>query len=154
MGGEIGLDFFFVKDDSTYPRQRTVFQHFLAAAREQNKVVHWYSGPLDIFRELAALGVYFTMGIEPRYSAHVRAIAEAIPQDRLLSETDNPGAPKAYIGRPGTPLLIQEVVRGLAKVRGTTAEEIERTVEANLRRLVRDDPWLADVECRLTRLGN
>jgi len=169
MYGELGLDHYFVKDDSAYPKQKSVFEHFLSAAREQQKVVHvhtkgaekdalrclesydlprvvvhWYSGPLDIFHELLALGACFTMGIEALHSAHVRAIAEAIPEDRLLSETDNPGAPRAFIGKPGTPLLIREIVQGLALLRGTSPEQTERTVEANLRRLVGDDPWLAE----------
>lgn len=169
MYGELGLDYFFVTDDSAYPQQKKVFEYFLSAAREQRKVVHlhtkgaekevllclerynlprvvvhWYSGPLDIFAALVEFGAYFTMGIEALHSPHVRALTQAIPEDRLLSETDNPGAPKAYIGQPGTPLLIREVVQGLAEVRGTSPEQVEQTVESNLRRLLLDDPWLAE----------
>ena len=119
MIGEIGLDYHFVTDPSAYPAQRNVFEFLLSAAREQDKVVnvhtkgaekdvlelldryglprvivHWYSGPLDSFRELAARGVYFTVGIEVLYSAHIRTIAQEIPRGRLLTETDNPGGPK------------------------------------------------------------
>ena len=39
MIGEIGLDYDFVSDDAQYPAQRAVLEFFLAAAREQNKVV-------------------------------------------------------------------------------------------------------------------
>ncbi len=36
--GEIGLDFHWVKDTSTYPAQRKVLEYFIAAADEQEQV--------------------------------------------------------------------------------------------------------------------
>jgi TatD DNase family protein len=167
--GEIGLDHYFVEDPITYPDQRKVFEYFLSAAREQNKIVnlhtngaerevlellnqynisrvivHWYSGPLDIFRELVARGVYFTVGIEVLYSKHIQTIAVEIPAGKLLTETDNPGGPKEIIGKAGTPALVKEVIRGIAEARKTTIEAIVQAVRANLFELFRDDPWLAD----------
>ena len=79
--GEIGLDHYFIKDASAYPAQRKLFEFFLKAAKEQEKavnlhtkgaekevlelldryeipqvIVHWYSGPLDTFREMVSMG--------------------------------------------------------------------------------------------------
>jgi TatD DNase family protein len=164
MLGEIGLDHYFVEDRSEYPAQRTVFEFFLAAAKQRNKVVHlhtkgaetevldllrqfgirrmvvhWYSGPLDTFRELLALGAYFTVGIEVVYSDHIRTIARELPLERLLTETDNPGGPKSLIGRPGMPDLIRDVVEGLADLRRMSTAAIEQAVRANLARLAQDD---------------
>ena len=166
--GEIGLDHHFVDDDSAYPAQRKVFEYFLAAARERKKtvslhtkgaekdvlkllnqyhvrrvIVHWYSGPLDIFREFASRGALFTVGIEALHSRHVRAIAEEIPSDRLLTETDNPGGPHGFLGEFGTPVLIKEIIRGLAEIRQTSAEDLARTVQSNMAALVREDPRMA-----------
>ena len=131
MLGEIGLDHCFVQDRSAYPAQRRVLEFFLGAARDQSKIaivhskgaerdllelldqydiprviVHWYSGPLDIFREMAARGVYLTVGIEVLYSEHIQAIAREIPSGQLLTETDNPGGPKGFLGEPGMPSLV------------------------------------------------
>ena len=169
MLGEIGLDHHFVDDAAQYPDQRSVFEFFLAAASDQGKIVnlhtkgaeeavlelldryevpraivHWYSGPLDIFRELAARGIYFTVGVEVLYSEHIRAIAREVPSDQLLTETDNPGGPKGFIGGPGMPVLLEKVVRALADVRDTMVEAITDTVQSNLLALARDDPWLTD----------
>lgn len=169
MIGEIGLDHYFVQDASAYPAQRQVFEYFLSAARDQNKIVnvhtkgaeeevlallvrydisrvivHWYSGPLDIFRELAARGATFTVGIEVLHSAHIQALAREIPPGQLLTETDNPGGPMGFIGQPGMPALVEDVVRGIAEARETTVEAVVRTVQTNLLALIRDDPWLAD----------
>jgi TatD DNase family protein len=170
MIGEIGLDHFFVEDSSAYAAQRKVFEFFLSAAREQNKIVnvhtkgaerdvlelldryqlpraivHWYSGPLDAFRELVARKAYFTVGIEVLYSEHIQTIAQEIPSGQLLTETDNPGGPQGFIGRPGTPVLLKDVLRGIADARKTTIQAVVDTVQANLGGLIRGDPWLENV---------
>lgn len=169
MIGEIGLDYHFVEDSSAYPSQRKVLEFFLSAANKQNKIVilhtkgaekdilgyldqyqlsrvivHWYSGPLDIFRELLARRVYFTVGIEVLYSEHIQKIAREIPSERLLTETDNPGGPHSITGKPGRPALIQDIVRGIAEVRETLVQSVINTVQANLLSLIRDDSRLAD----------
>ena len=169
MIGEIGLDYYFVKDTSAYPAQRKVLEFFLSAAREQEKIVnlhtkgaeeevlelldryeiprvivHWYSGPLDVFREMAARGMYFTVGIEVLHSQHIRTIAQEIPSRQLLTETDNPGGPKGFIGEPGMPVLVKDVVQGVAAARKTTAAAVVQTVQANLLELIRDDRRLSD----------
>jgi TatD DNase family protein len=176
MIGEIGLDHHFVEDPSAYPAQRKVLEFFLDAAREQDKIVtlhtkgaegqvlalldqvdlprvivHWYSGPLDIFRELVARGVYMTVGIEVLYSEHIRTIAQEIPLGQLLTETDNPGGPSGFLSGPGRPVLIQEVVRGVAAARGITGEAILQAVEANWRALIGEDPRLSELGAVLER---
>lgn len=164
--GEIGLDYHWVEDVSQHPAQRRTFEFFLAAASEQDKIVnlhtkgaeaevlqlldrygirraivHWYSGPLDVWRELVDRGTYFTIGVEVLYSEHIRAIAQAVPATQLLTETDNPGGWQWLTGAPGMPLLVRDVVQALAGLRETTAEAIVQTVWANWLRLIRDDPW-------------
>lgn len=174
MLGEVGLDFYFVQEPEAYPAQRRVLEYFLATARDEDKIVHlhtkgaeaavlelldryqirravihWYSGPLDTLQALIARGYYFTAGLEVRHSDHVRAIAGQIPLDRLLTETDNPGGPQGFLGRPGTPVLIKEVLGGLAEARQVSPEVIRRAVQENLSRLFAGDPRLTP---RYTRL--
>lgn len=173
--GEIGLDYHFVQDASQYPAQRDVFEYFLAAAESQNKIailhtkgaeeqvlhlldryniqrgiVHWYSGPLDVCRELIARGMSFTVGPEILSSDHIQTIARELPAGILLTETDNPGGPKDTIGTLGMPVLLTDVIRMLAKVRENTVETITRTVESNFLQLIRDDARLADACARLS----
>jgi TatD DNase family protein len=168
MLGEIGLDYYFVDDASRYPAQRRVLAFFLAAAQAQEKIVilhtkgaesdvldllrryniqraivHWYSGPLDVFRELVARGTYLTIGVEVLYSEHIQALARALPAEQLLTETDNPGGPRGFIGALGMPLLIKDVVQALAELRASTPSAIEQTVQANFMRLIRDDARLS-----------
>jgi TatD DNase family protein len=174
MLGEVGLDHGFVEDESQYPAQREVLEFFLAAARDQDKVVHlhtkgaeaevldllkeyevrraivhWYSGPLDVLRAFVARGTYMTVGVEVGHSDHIQAIAREVPLDLLLTETDNPGGPRNLIGAWGMPSLICEVVRDLAAVRGMREDALVEAVQANFLRLIEDDPRLSYVRGRI-----
>jgi TatD DNase family protein len=176
--GEIGLDYHFVEDASQYAAQRRVFEFFLAAAKEQDKIVnlhttgaeseilgllsgygirraivHWYSGSLDTLLATAERGVCFTIGVEVLSSSHIQTIARAVPWEQLLTETDNPDGLQWLSGVLGMPLRIRAVVDTLAELRNTTSEHIIRTVQENLARLMRDDPWLSETYASLFRQG-
>jgi TatD DNase family protein len=174
MLGEIGLDFHWVEDEDQFPAQRTVLEYFLAAAQSQDKIVnlhtkgaeaeildwlrrydvrraivHWYSGPLDVFRDLVAFGAMFSIGVEVLHSDLIRTLARELPPKQLLTETDNPGGWQWISGELGRPCHIKDVVRALAGLRNTTTQGIIQTVRANFLRLVGDDPKLAAVAARL-----
>lgn len=160
--GEIGLDYHWVEDETTYPIQRYIFEFFLAGARKRDKlvnlhtkgaeaevlhlldqyqvqrvIVHWYSGPLDIFQQMVARGFYFTIGVEVLHSAHIQTLARTLPLNQLLTETDNPGGLEWLIGAPGLPHHLLEVVEALAELKQTSTEAIIQTVADNFARLVR-----------------
>jgi len=165
--GEIGLDFHWERDTSTFPSQRKVLEYFFAAAREQKKfvnlhtkggektildllekyqieraIVHWYSGPLNLLDALIQYGAYFTIGVEALYSDHIKTIARAIPDRLLLTETDNPGGLQWLNGTAGMPKDLRRVVETLADLRKSTAGSVTRTVHANFARLIQNDRWL------------
>jgi TatD DNase family protein len=169
--GEIGLDFHWVKDGSQYPAQLKVLDYFLAAAREQNKmvnlhtkgaegkildllehydikraIVHWYSGPMDILRALVHFGAYFTVGVEVSYSETIQAIAREIPDHLLLTETDNPGGLKWLKGTVGMPKDIESVIDIIARIKLSSPASVARTVHENFLRLIDSDPWLEDIK--------
>jgi TatD DNase family protein len=177
--GEIGLDFHWVEDEAVYPAQNRVLQYFLAAAREQNKlvnlhtkgaekeildllerydvrraIVHWYSGPLDILRELIDYGAYFTIGVEVLFSEHIQTIARELPESLLLAETDNPGGLAWLTGEPGMPGALQQVVAALARVRSTTFAAMADSIARNFLRLIDRDPWLAPLRPHLLILSD
>jgi TatD DNase family protein len=173
--GEVGLDFHWVKDRSQYPAQVKVLEYFLAAGREQKKmvnlhtkgaekeilnllerydiqraIVHWYSGPMDILRALVQFGAYFTVGVEVSYSETIQAIAGEIPDHLLLTETDNPGGLKWLNGVVGMPKDVQNVIDVIARVRNSSAESVARIIHANFLHMIEADPWLKDLRGRLS----
>ena len=170
MLGEIGLDYHWVEDAVQYPAQRQVLEFFLAAAREQNKIVnlhtkgaeeeilhlldryriersiiHWYSGPLDILDKFIERGAYFTVGIEVLYSEHIKNIARRIPTAQLLTEMDNPGGAKWLNGNIGMPAMLIQVVEAIAPLKQTTPNQLTQLVQENFLRLINGDPGLANV---------
>ena len=177
--GEIGLDFHWVKNTSTYPAQRKVLEYFIAAAGEQNKfvnlhtkagekeildllekydvsraIIHWYSGPMDILHAMIQFGCYFTIGVEVLYSDYIKGIAKAVPDHLLLTETDNPGALRwlKKNDEVGMPTAIKDVIETVAALRHTTPERTSELVHANFSRLVANDPALLQLSPILARL--
>jgi TatD DNase family protein len=167
MIGEIGLDYFFVNETSRYDDQRRVFEYFLGAVNSQKKIVmvhtkgaesetfqllrqysterviiHWYSGPWHILEAMVEHGFYFTIGVELLFSQHIQDIARYLPAELILTETDNPGGSASITGPIGTPLLIKDIITKLAEIRGVSDQIIVTTVQNNLTRLGRSDPWL------------
>lgn len=167
MFGEIGLDYRTVRDESLYPAQRSVFEWFLDLAREQDKmvsvhcagaeqdtadilrrygtvrgIIHWYSGPLDVLRQMVDLGLMFSFGVELLHSDHVRQLAAAVPSDQLLTETDNPGGSRWLTGTPGFPALVRDVVDALSEVRGVHRDDLLSIVHANMTQLTENDDHL------------
>jgi len=174
--GEIGLDFHWIKDASLYSAQRKVLEYFLAAAREQKKIVnlhtkgaekdilnlldrygiqraivHWYSGPRDVLRDLAQFGAYFTFGVELLFSEKIRALATEVPDHLLLTETDNPGGLKWLTGISGMPSVLTDVVQALARLRQTREDEMLLKLKNNFLLLIQDDPWLGAVHHLLSQ---
>jgi TatD DNase family protein len=92
-------------------------------------------------------GCYFTIGVEVIYSEYIKAIAKAVTDHLLLTETDNPGALRwlKKNDEVGMPTAIKNVVNALAELRQSTPEKIESLVHANFVRLIAKDPWFRKV---------
>ncbi len=176
MLGELGLDFHWVRDSATYPRQIRVFEFLIREAARADKIVnlhtkgaerrildtlrafgvkkaivHWYSGPMDVLDEMIAEGYLFTVGVEVLYSDKIRAIARAVPPRQLLSETDNPGGHRWLAGEVAPPDIIVDVVAEVARLKGLPPEKMEAVIQANFLRLVGGDPRLAGAQALLER---
>jgi TatD DNase family protein len=166
MLGEIGLDYHFVTEPQKHAPQRKVFRYFVEQGVAQNKVlnihskgaesdvdrilgelsaeraiIHWYSGPIEQLRSLADKRFYFTVGVEVLFNPQIQEIAEAIPGDLLLTETDNPGGYRWLTGDLGRPSIIRSVVQKLAELRGWSVEKAKEVVQQNFLRMAGDDDW-------------
>lgn len=162
--GEAGLDYHY--DFSTPEAQEQGFRTHIAAARmtglplvihtreadentarileeeaEQGAftaVLHCYTGGRELAERAVALGHYvsFTGILTFKNSNDLRAIAAALPADRIMVETDAPYlAPGKFRGKRNEPSYVVETARVLAEVRGVTFEEIARQTTANFFRL-------------------
>ena len=159
--GEIGLDYHWL-DACPKERQQEVFAAQLALAKELSLpvavhdreahadtlrflqeyqpagVVHCYSGSWEMAQELLKLGLYLGIGgvVTFKNARHVVEVAQKMPLDRLLLETDAPYmAPVPHRGKRNDSSLIALVAEKIAELRGTTAEEILTAARENTKTL-------------------
>jgi len=158
--GEIGLDFHY--DNSPRDAQVEVFKRQLRAAREcdlpvvihtreaesetidilkteydgaeRRGVFHCFSGSKDLAQRALELGfmISFSGIVTFKKADELRDVAQSVPLDRLLIETDCPYlAPIPYRGKRNEPAYVVEVARCLAGIHGVEVEEIGRVTSHN-----------------------
>ena len=166
--GETGLDYYRLKGDLEWQRER--FRTHIRAARECGKplVIHTRSASEDTLRimreeradEVGGVMHCFTetwdvasasidMGFHISFSgivsfktaADLREVAKKVPLERMLIETDSPYlAPVPYRGRRNEPSYVPHVAAAIAAVRETDAETIGRATGQNFFSLFRVAP--------------
>ncbi len=98
-------------------------------------VLHWFSGTNSEARRAADLGCYFSVNAAMMRNERGCRLVTTLPSDRLLTETD---APFTRVGnRSTTPGDVKEAVETLAALRQTSPEDLARTINSNLRTMLR-----------------
>jgi len=162
--GEIGLDYHY--EHSPRDVQREVFRRQLRLAREQNLpvvihsreadddtitilrevltgyqrggVLHCFGGSLGMAQDAIELGFFisFAGNLTFKKAEDLREVAQQLPLDRLLIETDCPYlTPVPFRGRRNEPAHVIETARCLAGIHGKEVEEIGRVTSENFVRL-------------------
>ncbi|MDD5543398.1 MAG: YchF/TatD family DNA exonuclease [Acidobacteriia bacterium] len=170
--GEIGLDYYY--DHSPRDVQRRVFTRQLGIARDLGLpvvihtrdaeedtldillkewrtsklggILHCFTGSLRMAQAVAEMGfmISFSGILTFKKSEALREVARALPNERLLIETDAPYlAPEPYRGKVNEPAYVAETARVLAEVKGLTLEDIARITRFNFNRFFKlPDPHL------------
>ncbi len=102
-------------------------------------VMHSFTGSRAMMDECVAMGLYISFAgmVTYKKSAELRAIAAAVPDDRILIETDSPylsPEPVRKIKR-NEPAHVRHTATCLAEVRGVELEKFAEQSTANARRL-------------------
>lgn len=157
--GETGLDYYRIKEDCEWQRQR--FRTHIRAARSCGKplVIHMRDAAADTLRimreeradEVRGVMHCFTEGWETARAAMdlgfyisfsgivtfknartLREVAKQVPLDRMLVETDSPYlAPVPYRGKINEPALVRYVAEEIAQLRGIDSAEVAETTTKN-----------------------
>ena len=101
-------------------------------------VIHCFTGGQVLADALLELGYLLSFsGIVTFANADpLRAVARAVPGERLLIETDTPYlTPVPLRGRPNEPAYVPHVAACLAHARGTSLDELAALTRANAERL-------------------
>ena len=102
-------------------------------------VMHSFTGSRAMADECLAMGLYISFAgmVTFKKSVELRAIAAAVPADRILIETDSPYLspdPVRKVER-NEPAHVRYTAACLAEVRGTTLEAFAAQTTANAKRL-------------------
>jgi TatD DNase family protein len=167
--GEAGLDYHY--DNSPRDQQMKSFRQHIAAARQTGlplvihsrgcdadmaavlteetgqgafpAVLHCFTGGRDLAMRAIDLGLHisFTGILTFKRSDDLRAIAAALPADRIMVETDSPYlAPLPYRGKRCEPAYVAETAKVLAAVRGVSEDDIAAQTTENFFRLFNKVP--------------
>ena len=158
--GECGLDYHYDKSDRG--AQRECFAAHIVAARgtglplvihtrdaEQDTadmlaraageggvrgVLHCFTGSAELARTALGLGFYISLSgiVTFRNAADLQQVAKAVPDERLLVETDAPFlAPVPNRGKVCEPAFVADTATFLAGLRGQEFDELARITTAN-----------------------
>jgi TatD DNase family protein len=114
-----------------------IFAILDARAAGHPVVLHCFSAPLRA-ADAAERGWYCSFAGNVTYpkSEALRVAAAAVPEDRILVETDAPYlTPQAKRGTRNEPANVVATAVVVAEARGVSYEELERAVQANARAL-------------------
>lgn len=101
-------------------------------------ILHCFSGPPEMAARCAAAGWMISIAgpVTFRNAGRLRDVARAVPEDRLLIETDAPYlGPVPMRGRRNEPAFLVHTARVIADLRGVSACALEAAVEQNAGRI-------------------
>jgi len=161
--GETGLDYYYAKD--TREQQLASFKVHMQAANELQKpviihtrdaqqdtldilkdynvascggVLHCFTESWEMARQALDMGMYISFSgiVTFRNADALRDVAQRVPDDRFLIETDSPYlAPVPHRGKQNHPGWVGHVAECLADVRGTNVQSIAELSRLNYLRL-------------------
>lgn len=163
--GEIGLDYYWDKEEEVRARQKEWFARQLGLAKESGLpviihsrdaakdtwdvmaaehaqelrgVVHCFSYTKEIARDFLKWDYYFGIGgvLTFKNAKKLKEAVEYIPMERILVETDSPYlSPEPYRGKRNCSLNLPYVVRAIAQIKGISEEEVEAVTCKNAQEL-------------------
>lgn len=99
-------------------------------------VIHCYSGGRKRIRTISAIGLYFGLGGNLTYDCGLKRVAEEIPLEKIVLETDSPWlSPVPFRGLRNEPKNVRLVAEMLAKIKKVKPATIAQITTENARRL-------------------
>ncbi len=153
--GEIGLDYYWMKEEDQRAKQRIWFEKQMDLAKELNLpviihsreaaedtlntikryntqnvkgIVHCYSYSKEIAAEYVKMGWYIGVGgvVTFKNSKKLVETVEAIPLESIVLETDCPYmAPVPHRGERNSSIFLSHVAEKIAEIKGVSVKEVE-----------------------------
>ena len=157
--GETGLDYFRLTGNLEWQRER--FRTHIRAAILANKpliihtrsaaedtirimreegadkiggVMHCFTESLEVALQAIELGFYISFSgiVTFKNAAQIKEVAQAIPLDKILVETDSPYlAPVPFRGKTNQPAYVKYVAQEIANLRGISLDAVMQATTQN-----------------------
>ena len=166
--GEIGLDYYWEKDQKRRELQKVAFVKQIELANELNLpiVIHTRDAIMDtleilkqnevknkgvfhccplnreLVKEALKLGFYISFAgpITFKNSKNANEIIEMVPNDKILIETDSPYlSPEPLRGKRNDPRNVKYIAKKIADVKGLILEEVANITYSNVRKIYKRD---------------
>lgn len=107
------------------------------------KVLHCFSGGLEIAKKLTEAGFYFTLGGAVTFPSKTDKkkcayddVINYLPPDRIMTETDCPYiAPVPYRGSRNEPAYVIETAKKIAEIKNISIDEFKKVICHNVSRV-------------------
>lgn len=161
--GEIGLDYYWVKQPELRAKQAELLRRQLALAKEFDMpviihdreahadtlkiveefpevkgVFHCYSGSTEMAQRLISLGylISFTGVITYKNAKKAVEVVENIPLDKLMIETDSPYmSPEPFRGKRNSSLYVYRMAEAIADIKNIPLDEVINQTTENGKKL-------------------
>jgi TatD DNase family protein len=157
--GETGLDYFRLTGDLEWQRERfrthiraavlagkPLIIHTRSAAEDTLKimaeegankiggVMHCFTENLQVAEAAIEMGFYISFSgiVTFKNATQIKEVAQAIPLDKILVETDSPYlAPVPFRGKTNQPAYVKYVAQEVANLRGISLDEVMQATTNN-----------------------
>lgn len=163
--GEIGLDYYWVKEQENHDLQKEIFIKQIEIAKRKNLpvlihdreahgdtfdilkkfsdgqipvVMHCFSGSPEFAQRCLKEGWYLALGgvVTFKNAKKTKEVAKIVPLDKLLLETDSPYlTPVPYRGKENSPAYVKFVAEEIAQIRGISFEEVDLATTQNAKKI-------------------
>lgn len=164
--GEIGLDYYWVKDNKE--KQKWLFERQIDLANEfqlpisihcrdaisdtyqilkehpnqKAGVMHCYSSSVEMAYEFIKLGYFISLGGPVTFKNAVtpKEVAARVPLEWLLTETDSPYlTPVPFRGKRNEPMYVKYTAQTICSLRNEEEEAFQKQILSNYYRMVNRD---------------
>lgn len=151
--GEVGLDYYWIKEGKKKEKQRKWFTAFIELANEINRplsvhardaegdclrilrkkaetgvIMHCFSGTKEQAKQAADQGCFISVPTNVLYSDREKELVKALPLERIVCETDSPFL---FKGKRNEPANVVLAVKEVAGIRGLREEEAGKIIFKN-----------------------
>jgi TatD DNase family protein len=127
-----------IHDREAHKEVMAILRRWAEGCQQPVGVLHCFSGDLAMAQEAIELGFYISIAgpVTFQNARRLRELIRQLPLEKLLVETDCPYlAPHPHRGKRNEPAYVKLVAQEVARIKGTSSEEVARITSDNAQAL-------------------